>query len=55
MATTADGKTPEEPRYIEFPHLEHGTTIDGKLALNRWSHLLTKGRLSFMAVRISFC
>ncbi|RDW94774.1 putative dihydroxy-acid dehydratase-1 [Coleophoma crateriformis] len=32
----------EEPKYIEFPHLEAGTIIDGKPALNRWSHFVTK-------------
>ncbi|RAL63563.1 hypothetical protein DID88_003607 [Monilinia fructigena] len=34
---------PDKPRYIDFPYLEHGTVIDGKLALNRWSHTITKG------------
>lgn len=34
---------PDKPRYIDFPYLEHGTVIDGKLALNRWSHTITRG------------
>lgn len=34
---------PDKPRYIDFPSLEHGTVIDGKLALNRWSHTITNG------------
>ncbi len=32
----------EEPRYIDFPSLPHGTLRDGKPALNRWSATLTK-------------
>lgn len=35
--------TPEKPKYIDFPYLEHGSLLDGKLALNRWSHTITKG------------
>jgi dihydroxy-acid dehydratase len=34
---------PDKPRYIDFPALEHGTIIEGKLALNRWSSRITKG------------
>ena len=34
---------PEEPRYIEFPHLPAGATRDGKKALNKFSSTLTKG------------
>ncbi|TGO37228.1 hypothetical protein BHYA_0102g00130 [Botrytis hyacinthi] len=34
---------PDKPRYIDFPSLEHGTVVDGKLALNRWSHTITNG------------
>lgn len=33
---------PEEPRYIDFPSIPHGTLRDGKLVLNRWSSTLTK-------------
>ena len=36
---------PEKPRYIDFPCLEPGTLIDGKPALNRWSSLITRGKL----------
>jgi dihydroxy-acid dehydratase len=32
----------EEPRYIKFPAIEHGTQRDGKLVLNRWSSAITK-------------
>ncbi|CZR57245.1 probable dihydroxy-acid dehydratase [Phialocephala subalpina] len=33
---------PEKPSYIDFPHLEPGTILNGKPALNRWSHKLTR-------------
>ena len=33
---------PEEPRYLEFPHLPVGATREGKPALNRFSSTLTK-------------
>ncbi|KAI6710506.1 hypothetical protein JHW43_006947 [Diplocarpon mali] len=33
---------PVQPKYIDFPHLEHGTTNDGKAALNRWSSTITR-------------
>lgn len=33
---------PEKPTYIDFPHLEPGTILNGKPALNRWSHKLTR-------------
>ena len=33
---------PEEPRYIEFPHLPAGASRDGKPALNKFSSTLTK-------------
>jgi dihydroxy-acid dehydratase len=33
----------EEPRYVDFPEIEHGTQRNGKLALNRWSSTITKG------------
>ncbi|KAL2075691.1 hypothetical protein VTL71DRAFT_634 [Oculimacula yallundae] len=33
---------PEKPRYIDFPSLEPGTIIDGQVALNRWSHTITR-------------
>lgn len=36
-------KRVEDPQYIHFPHLEAGTVLEGKTALNRWSHKLTKG------------
>jgi len=32
----------DEPRYIDFPSIEHGTMRDGKLVLNRWSSTITK-------------
>ncbi|PVH89759.1 dihydroxy-acid dehydratase-like protein [Cadophora sp. DSE1049] len=38
----SSGHVPEKPRYINFPSLEPGTVIDGKLALNRWSHTITR-------------
>lgn len=34
---------PEEPRYLDFPHLPEGSTRDGKPVLNRWSSTLTTG------------
>lgn len=34
---------PEEPRYLDFPHLAEGAMRDGKPALNRWSSTLTNG------------
>lgn len=40
----SNGHVPEKPRYINFPSLEPGTVIDGKQALNRWSHTITRGR-----------
>ena len=49
MSATDAGTAPEEPRYIQFPHLEAGATIDGKPALNRWSHFLTRGKYYAMA------
>jgi dihydroxy-acid dehydratase len=33
---------PDKPRYVDFPSLEHGTIVDGKQALNRWSSTITK-------------
>ncbi|OBT50172.1 dihydroxy-acid dehydratase [Pseudogymnoascus sp. 24MN13] len=39
---SAPEHVPEEPRYIEFPSIPHGTLRDGKLVLNRWSATLTK-------------
>jgi dihydroxy-acid dehydratase len=32
----------EEPRYVDFPCIEHGTLRDGKPVLNRWSSAITK-------------
>jgi hypothetical protein len=38
----SDGEhVPEQPRYITFPEIEHGTLRDGELVLNRWSSTLT--------------
>ncbi|EKD19602.1 uncharacterized protein L3040_002520 [Drepanopeziza brunnea f. sp. 'multigermtubi'] len=42
MSTNGSGTGPEKPQYIGFPHLEPGTVIDGKQALNRWSSTLTR-------------
>ncbi len=39
---SAPEHVPEEPRYIEFPSIPHGTLRDGKLVLNRWSATITK-------------
>ncbi|KAI9051403.1 hypothetical protein LZ554_004450 [Drepanopeziza brunnea f. sp. 'monogermtubi'] len=39
---TGPATGPETPQYIDFPHLEPGTVIDGKQALNRWSSTLTR-------------
>ena len=33
---------PEEPRFLDFPHLPDGTMRDGKPALNTYSSTLTK-------------
>ena len=33
---------PEEPRYLNFPHLPDDTTLDGKPRLNKYSSTLTK-------------
>lgn len=39
-----EGKTtPEEARFLDFPHLKHGTQRDGKLVLNLYSQKLTRG------------
>ncbi|KAF2469041.1 dihydroxy-acid dehydratase-like protein [Lindgomyces ingoldianus] len=35
-------REPEEPRYLDFPHLPDGTMRDGELALNKYSSTLTK-------------
>ncbi|CAG8956195.1 hypothetical protein HYFRA_00012112 [Hymenoscyphus fraxineus] len=44
MESSPQQHIPEQPRYISFPSLEHGTKgEDGKLALNRWSSLVTRG------------
>lgn len=43
MEQTSNGSVSEKPRYIDFPHLEAGTIVDGKQALNRWSSTITKG------------
>ncbi len=34
---------PEEPRYLNFPHLPEDTMRDGKPALNKYSSTLTAG------------
>ncbi|KFY87986.1 hypothetical protein V500_06664 [Pseudogymnoascus sp. VKM F-4518 (FW-2643)] len=39
---SAPEHVPEEPRYIEFPSIPHGTLRDGKPVLNRWSATITK-------------
>ncbi|KAF2006309.1 dihydroxy-acid dehydratase-like protein [Amniculicola lignicola CBS 123094] len=36
-------RQPEEPRFLDFPHLPEGTMRNGKLALNRYSSTLTHG------------
>jgi len=33
---------PEEPRYLDFPHLPDDATRDGKPVLNKYSQTLTK-------------
>lgn len=33
----------QEPRYLDFPHLPDGTIRDGKLALNKYSSIVTNG------------
>ena len=33
---------PEEPRYLDFPHLPDDATLDGKPRLNKYSSTLTK-------------
>ncbi|KAI9755773.1 MAG: Metallothionein expression activator [Chaenotheca gracillima] len=33
---------PDEPRYLNFPHLPEGTNADGKVRLNRYSGILTQ-------------
>ena len=40
-----NGNVPKQPeaRYLNFPALKHGTIVDGKQALNRWSSTLTRG------------
>jgi len=48
-----DQNVPEKPKYIDFPVLEHGTTYDGKLALNRWSGILTRGH-DFPGAQVRF-
>ncbi|KAL6714126.1 hypothetical protein ACLMJK_008620 [Lecanora helva] len=35
-------KEPEEPRFLDFPHLPHGTIQDGKPRLNRYSSTITR-------------
>jgi dihydroxy-acid dehydratase len=43
-----NGNVPKQPeaRYLNFPALKHGTIIDGKQALNRWSSTITRGEKS---------
>jgi dihydroxy-acid dehydratase len=43
MASSTATNGPEEPRYINFPSIEHGTVRDGAPVLNRWSATITKG------------
>lgn len=33
---------PEEPRFLDFPHLPRSATHDGKTRLNRYSSTITK-------------
>lgn len=33
---------PEQPRFLDFPHLPDHSTQDGKLRLNRYSSTITK-------------
>ncbi|PBP27423.1 putative dihydroxy-acid dehydratase [Diplocarpon rosae] len=42
MEQLSNGSGPEQPMYINFPHLEHGTMINGKQALNKWSSTITR-------------
>lgn len=37
---------PEQPKYLHFPFVEHGTIVDGRQVLNRWSTTLTRGQSS---------
>ncbi|KAI9704918.1 MAG: hypothetical protein M1836_006698 [Candelina mexicana] len=41
-ANTVKQNIPEEPRYLDFPHLPDDATRDGKLALNKYSSILTR-------------
>lgn len=34
---------PEEPRFLDFPHLPDDATDDGKLRLNKYSATITRG------------
>lgn len=49
----------QEPRYLDFPHLPDGTMRDGKLALNKYSSIVTNGhdfpgaQVYYVAVAIS--
>lgn len=43
MASSTPANGLEQPRYINFPSIEHGTMRDGAPALNRWSATITKG------------
>jgi len=43
MEITTGTDSPEEPRYLQFPHLPEGEMRDGKPALNRYSSILTNG------------
>lgn len=43
---------PDKPRYIDFQCVEPGTkTADGKQVLNRWSSTLTRGTVSYPAIK----
>lgn len=33
---------PEEPRFLDFPHVPDGTRKDGKLVLNKYSSTITR-------------
>lgn len=45
MASTSLQKQfePEEPRFLDFPHLPPSTTQDGRLRLNKYSSNMTRG------------
>jgi dihydroxy-acid dehydratase len=42
----------EIPRYLDFPHLPDSATRDGKLALNKYSAIVTSGH-DFPGAKVS--